>query len=171
MSAPGKKESGKLSSKAWLQHGPKGMFGPSEAGILLAMGDWVSFITPDGPVFEADRVEIRVNWPWWEGGGGVHLTVGSKIYRLALARPRNAPPDPDESWSKLLFSPSHGEIGEAIGGIGEVFKARATGKAWKAYFSSETAEATAHDQADTHVGRQAAEKATHQREPGRTPAT
>jgi len=145
MSEPGKEEPGKLSSKAWLQHGPKGMFGPSEVGILLAIGDRVSFVTPKGSVFEADRAEIRVDWPWWEGGGGVHLTVGSKIYRLALARPKNAT-DVDASWLELLFSPAHGELGEAIGGIGEVFKGRAAGKAWKAYFSKGMAETVAGDQ-------------------------
>ena len=51
------------------------------------MGDRVSFVTRDGPVFEADRAEIKARWPGWEFGGGVHLRVDGKIYRLSLARP------------------------------------------------------------------------------------
>jgi hypothetical protein len=60
--------------------------------MLLAMGDRVSFVSRNGPVFKADRAEIRVKWPRTEFGGGVHLTVEGvgKIYRLSLGRPPHA---------------------------------------------------------------------------------
>jgi hypothetical protein len=108
------RESASLESVAWLRHGPKGMFGGSDRGLLTAREGRVSFAALE-TVFEADRHEIRVNWPWWEFGAGVHLAVSGKIYRLSFIRPND---DADSS----------------IGSMGE---ARAAGKAWKAYFGAE----------------------------------
>src|SRR5213082_1651954 len=80
-----------LVSPAWLRHGPKGMFGSVEPGLLIAReGGRISFVTQAEKVFEAERHEIDVNWPWWEFGAGVHLKVAGKTYRLSLARPPNA---------------------------------------------------------------------------------
>jgi hypothetical protein len=74
--------------KVWFRTGPKGMFGEMEPGLLTAREGRVSFATGQETVFEADRSEIRVNWPWWEWlGGGVHLTVSGKTYRLTLDPP------------------------------------------------------------------------------------
>src|SRR5260370_13697709 len=81
-----------LVSPAWLRHGPKGMFGRVEPGLLIAReGGRISFVTLKEKVFEAERHEIGVNWPWWEFGAGVHLKVAGKTYRLSLARPPDAP--------------------------------------------------------------------------------
>ena len=81
-----------LVSPAWLRHGPGGMFGGVEPGLLIAREDGrISFVTRKERVFEAERQEIGVNWPWWEFGAGVHLKVADKIYRLSLARPPHAP--------------------------------------------------------------------------------
>jgi hypothetical protein len=107
-----------LVSKAWLRHGPKGMFGRMEQGQLMAREERVSLATREETVFEADRHEIRVNWPWWEFGAGVHLTVSGKTYRLSFARP---PEDTDS-------------------GIGSIGDARAAGKAWKEYLSAQKAD-------------------------------
>jgi hypothetical protein len=104
------RESVSLESVAWLRHG---MFGGSDRGMLTAREGRVNFAT----VFEADRHEIRVSWPWWEFGAGVHLAVSGKIYRLSFIRPN------DDA------STSSGSMGEA----------RAAGKAWKAYFGAEKA--------------------------------
>ena len=79
--------------KVWLRTGPKGMFGEPEPGLLTAREGRVSFATGQETVFEADRSEIRVNWPWWEFGAGVHLTVSGKTYRLSLIRPSEGPSD------------------------------------------------------------------------------
>ena len=128
MSASEERDIGEFSSQAWLRHGPKGMFGSAEPGILIARGDNVSFVTRNGPLFEAGRAEIQVNWPWWEFDAGVHLTVGGKIYRLSFARPaRGAQLDPAAAAAEL-----HG----AIIDVRDAFKTRATGKVWKAYFAA-----------------------------------
>lgn len=113
MGAHGEKETPELSSDAWLRHGPKGLFGGMEPGTLQAIGDRVSFVTKKGPAFEAIQSEIKVNWPRIEFGGGVHLTVVGKVYRLSFAPP--AGPE---------------------GGLGDIRKARASGNAWKAYFGA-----------------------------------
>ena len=73
--------------KVWLRTSSTGMFGEMEPGLLTAREGRVSFATGQETVFEADRSEIRVNWPWWEFGSGVHLTVSGKTYRLSLIRP------------------------------------------------------------------------------------
>lgn len=81
-----------LVSPAWLRHGPKGMFGGAEPGLLIAReGERISFVTQKEKVFEAERHEIGVNWPWWEFGAGVHLKMAGKTYRLSLARPPHTP--------------------------------------------------------------------------------
>jgi hypothetical protein len=133
MSASGNEGAAEFSSKAWLRHGPKGLFGPTDAGILFAAGDQSGFLTRRGPVFRVDRADVRVNWPWWEFGGGVHLTVEGKIYRLSLARPPRAG-DIDESALKSLLSSS--ELSEMVVNLRSIFEGRASGKAWKAYFGS-----------------------------------
>jgi hypothetical protein len=133
MSAPGNKGAVELSSKAWLRHGPKGLFGPTDAGILFAEGDQLGFLTRRGPVFQVDRADVQVNWPWWEFGGGVHLTVEGKIYRLSLARPPRAS-DIDEPTLKSLLSSS--ELSEMVVNLRSISEGRASGKAWKAYFGA-----------------------------------
>ena len=146
MSAPDEKETPRLSSKAWLRHGPKGLFGPTDPGMLLAMGDRVTFLTRDGPVFEADRAEIRVKWPGWEFGGGVHLTVDGKIYRLSLARPPHAA-EMDHAMRKALSEMVLENSAWYVlgGGFRDIHEGRASGKAWKAYFGAEKAK-TADDE-------------------------
>lgn len=53
-----------LVSPAWLRHRPKGMFGGTEPGLLVAReGGIISFVTQRRKVFEAERHEIGVNWP------------------------------------------------------------------------------------------------------------
>jgi hypothetical protein len=152
MSTPGKKETPGLSSKAWLRHGPKGLFGPTDPGLLLSVGDRVSFVTRDGPVFEADRAEIRVKWPRSEFGGGIHLTVDGKIYRLSLARPPHAA-EMDTDLRKALSEFALENLSDwyTVGaGFRDVHEGRASGKAWKAYFGAEMAEAAA--EPDTAAG-------------------
>lgn len=148
MSAPSEEETPELSSKAWLRHGPKGLFGSTDPGMLLAMGDRVSFVTRDGPVFEADRAEIQAKWPGWEFGGGVHLRVDGKIYRLSLARPPHAT-DMDDSLRKALSEFVLENLSDwyAVGtGFRDVHEGRASGKAWKAYFAAELAKTAAENE-------------------------
>ena len=117
-----------LVSPAWLRHGPWGMFGSVEPGLLIATAAGkISFVTQKERVFEADRREIGINWPWWEFGAGVHLKVMGKTYRLSLARPPDAPDINlgDFSWLGFL-DPT---------GITSLGRAFANGEAWKNYFS------------------------------------
>ena len=121
-----------LVSRAWLRHGPKGMFGSVEPGLLIAREGRISFVTQTEKVFEAERHEIGVNWPWWEFGAGVHLKVGDKIYRLSLARPPNAP-DINLGQRGGLASTLAALDSTGISSIGRAF---ASGKAWKSYLNT-----------------------------------
>ena len=153
MSALRKQETPKLSAKAWLRHGPKGLFGSTDPGMLLAMGDRVSFVARDGPVFEADRAEIQAKWPVWEFGGGVHLSVDSKIYRLSLARPPHAT-EMDDALHKALSEFVLENLSDwyAVGaGFRDVHEGRASGKAWKAYFGAELAKTAAENEAEDEI--------------------
>lgn len=120
-----------LVSPAWLRHGPAGMFGSVEPGLLIAQeGGKISFVTQKQKVFETERHEIGVNWPWWEFGGGIHLQVAGKTYRLSLARPPSAPDinlGEKGLLSTLVFRDPTG-----ISSLGRAF---ANGKAWKNYFN------------------------------------
>ena len=148
MGADGDQEVRKLSSNAWLRHGPKGLFGPTDSGMLLAIGDRVSFVTKQGPVFEGDRSEVEVVWPRSEFGGGAHLTVRGRIYRLALVRPKGAPEF--DKTSRENLSQAAREIvadllwdgSSSLTGFGDIHKGRASAKDWKAYFGTGTAGAT-----------------------------
>ena len=123
-----------LVSPAWLRHGPKGMFGRVEPGLLIARERGrISFVTQTEKVFEAERHEIDVNWPWWESGAGVHLKVAGKTCRLSLARPPNAS-DINLSERGWQVSPLAGLVDETgISSLGRAFK---SGKEWKSYLNT-----------------------------------
>lgn len=146
MGADGEEETRKLSSNAWLRHGPKGLFGSNDPGMLLAIGDRVSFVTKKGPVFEADRSDIKVEWPRYEFGGGVNLTVGGKIYRLSLVRPRGGE-EFDKTARENLSHAAREMVADllwegssSVTGFGEMHRGRASGKDWIAYFGARPAD-------------------------------
>lgn len=123
-----------LVSPAWLRHGPMGMFGYAEPGLLIARtGGRISYVTQKGRIFEAERHEIGVNWPWWEFGAGVHLKVAGQTYRLSLARPPRTP-DVDLSERGGLRSILTTLVDPT--GISSLGRAFASGKAWKSYLNS-----------------------------------
>ena len=121
-----------LVSRAWLRHGPKGMFGSVEPGLMIAREGRISFVTQTEKVFEAERQEIGVNWPWWEFGAGMHLKMAGKTYRLSLARPPNAP-GIDLGERSGLVSALAALDSTGISSIGRAF---ASGKAWKSYLNT-----------------------------------
>lgn len=123
-----------LVSPAWLRHGPMGMFGSVEPGLLIATAAGrISFVTQNERIFDADRREIGVNWPWWEFGAGVHLKVMGKTYRLSLARPPNAP---DINLGERGLASTLTSLGFLDPtGITSLGRAFANGEAWKNYFS------------------------------------
>ncbi len=123
-----------LISPAWLRHGPFGMFGSVEPGLLIAReGGRISFLAQKEKVFEAIRRDIGVSWPWWEFGAGVHLKVADKTYRLSLARPPSAP-DIDLGERGGLASTLASLDPTGISSLGRAF---ASGKAWKNSLNTE----------------------------------
>jgi|SRR5450755_1956574 len=135
----------KLSSYAWLHRRARlGLF-VYDPGMLLAIGDRVSFVTAKGPVFEANRNEIKVKWPRSALGSAIYLTVGEKLYRLSLARPSGATTfeatrkelDKDLKVAGLVFL--GGDFAELDKQFFDVRRGRTSGKAWKAYFGAEMA--------------------------------
>jgi hypothetical protein len=151
MAANGQEENRKLSSYAWLQRrGPLGI-PVYDAGMLLAAGDRVSFVTAKGPVFEADRNEIKVRWPRLWLGAGIYLTVGDKLHRISLDRPKGAETfdEAKESLPKATFDIlTDSDLKDLILGARDFHRGRASGKAWKAYFGAETG-ATASEEHET----------------------
>ncbi len=122
-----------LVSLVWIWRGLKGIYGGTEPGLLIAReGGRISFVTQTEKVFEAERHEIGVNWPWWEFGAGVHLKVAGKTYRLSLARPPDAP-DINLGERGGLVSTLAGLDFTGISSIGRAF---ASGKAWKSYLNT-----------------------------------
>jgi len=84
-------------------------------------------------VFDADLLEVRANWPWWEFGGGVHITVAGNIYRLSLVRP------PNEEDIELEGNTS---VGSALArldetGITSIGAGLAAGDDWKTYLAGQ----------------------------------
>lgn len=127
-------EGARLVSKAWLRHGPKGMFGGVDPGLLIGRNGRVSFVTTKKEtVFDADLHQVRANWPWWEFGGGVHITVAGQIYRLSLVRP------PNEEDIELEGS---GRLSTALAGFDEtgitsIGEGLAAGNDWKTYLDTQ----------------------------------
>jgi hypothetical protein len=108
------------------------MFGGVDPGLLIGRSGRVSFVTTkQETVFDADLHEVRANWPWWEFGGGVHITVAGQIYRLSLVRPPNA---------EDIELEGSGGVGSAWAGLDEtgitsIADGLAAGKDWKGYLA------------------------------------
>lgn len=141
MVADGQEENRKLSSYAWMSHRTRLGLVAYDAGMLVAVGDRVSLVTAKGLVFEADRDDIKVQWPRLGLGTLIYLTVGDKLHRISLARPRGARTfdAPKESLSQAVFGViTGGELKDVILGTRDIHRGRASGKDWKAYFGAET---------------------------------
>jgi hypothetical protein len=140
MSTPGEEEPRRLSSNAWLRRGK--FFARYAPGMLAATGDRVSFVTKNGPVFEADRGEITVAWPRYQLGGGVNLTVGGEIYRLSLVRPKGAarfdrtPRENRSDARREMAADLLWEGSSVISGFAAYGRGLASAKEWKAYFGA-----------------------------------
>jgi hypothetical protein len=124
-------EGAALVSKAWLRHGPKGMFGSVDPGLLIGRNGRVSFITTKKEtLFDADLHDVRANWPWWEFGGGVHIRVAGQIYRLSLVRP------PNEEDIELEGTSTSALAGLDETGITSIGEGLAAGSDWKGYLGA-----------------------------------
>ena len=75
-----------LVSLVWLQG--KGMFGGRAPGLLIAReGGRISLVTQKQKVFEAERHEIDVKWPWWGLGLSAYLKVAGNTYPFSWLPP------------------------------------------------------------------------------------
>jgi hypothetical protein len=74
-----------LASLVWIQRRHfYGLFQLQDPGLLIARGGGrINLVTQREKVFEAEKHEIRVKWPWWQFGQGVFLKVASKTYWFA----------------------------------------------------------------------------------------
>jgi len=151
MGEHGEEETRKLSSNAWLYgSGLKRFAVLPDAGMLLAVGDRVSFTTKKGLVFEADRTDIQVQWPRSGTGMLLYLTVNGQIYRLTLARPRGAANFDEVRKSKpkaAIDILTDGDYKDFILGTRDLHRGRASGKNWKAYFDARMDETAPPDEA------------------------
>ena len=120
-----------LISRAWLRHGIKGMFGTTEPGLLVGRGGRVLFVTQKQSVFDAARSDVKVNWPWWEFGAGVHVTVGGQIHRLSFARPPYAEDVSVDADQELASRASLD-----LTGLTSIGDARASANAWRQYLGA-----------------------------------
>jgi len=127
-----------LVSLVWLRGGPKGMFGGMAPGLLIAReGGRISFVTQKQKVFEAERHEIDVKWPWWEFGAGAHLKVAGNTYRFSWLPPANTEgPSLGTRGRERLVSTLAGLAGLDFTGISSIDKALANSKAWKSYLNT-----------------------------------
>ena len=74
-----------LASLVWIQRRHfYGLFQLQDPGLLIAReGGRINLVTLREKVFEAEKHEIRVKWPWWQFGQGAFLKVASKTYWFA----------------------------------------------------------------------------------------
>jgi len=88
-----------LLSKAWCKSGIRQLNLPWDAGLLMATEGRVCFMTQSGPLFDADKQDVKAEWPWWLFGGGVYLTVDGQVYCFYFTKPRGAR---NIDWSAIL---------------------------------------------------------------------
>ena len=88
-----------LLSKAWCKSGIRKLNLPWDAGLLTATEGRVCFMTQSGPLFEADKQDVKAEWPWWLFGGGVYLTVDGQVYCFYFTKPRGAR---NVDWSAIV---------------------------------------------------------------------
>jgi hypothetical protein len=74
-----------LIALVWLQRESFfGLFQPQDPGLLIARaGGAISLVTLSGKVFDAEKHDIGVQWPWYQFGQGVRLKVAGKTYWFA----------------------------------------------------------------------------------------
>ncbi len=127
-----------LISKAWNMR----MLNQAwDAGVLLATEGRVCFMTRSGPLFEADKQDVKATWPWYYFGGGVHLTVGGKGYRIYFTPPQGADFDLSDFMQALpqQVTPYIAGLNVLVVGIKagrEIVEGVRSTKAWREYLGT-----------------------------------
>jgi hypothetical protein len=117
-----------LMSKAWRMRMLNQAY---DAGVLVAVEGKVSFVMRSGTLFEADRRDVKAQFPWWYFGSGLHLTVGGKGYRIYFT----PPPHAEFEWGAFAEVLPPLAAFELLHAGHAVREGRASGKAWREYLS------------------------------------
>jgi hypothetical protein len=118
-----------LISKAWRMRMLNQAY---DAGVLMAGEGKVSFVMRSGPLFEADKQDVKAKWPWWYFGSGVHLTVGGKGHRIYFT----APPGAEFNWGAFAEVLPPLAALEFLHAGRAIREGRASGKAWREYLTA-----------------------------------
>ena len=115
-----------LASLVWIQRRHLyGLFQLQDPGLLIAReGGRINLVTLREKVFEAEKHEIRVKWPWWQFGQGVFLKVASKTYWFAWI--------PGSTRSPAQITEVVSTLAEREGFTGDL----ANSKAWRSYLKT-----------------------------------
>ena len=115
-----------LASLVWIQRRHfYGLFQLQDPGLLIAReGGRINLVTMREKVFEADKHEIRVKWPWWQFGQGVFLKVASKTYWFAWI--------PGSTRSPAQITEVVSTLAEREGFTGDL----ANAQAWRSYLKT-----------------------------------
>ena len=120
-----------LASLVWIQRRHfYGLFQLQDPGLLIAReGGRINLVTPREKVFEAEKHEIRVKWPWWQFGQGVRLKVAGKTYWFAWI--------PGSATSQAWGMRERMEVVSTLAGReGLNFANLAPTKAWRSYLKT-----------------------------------
>ena len=115
-----------LASLVWIQRRHfYGLFQLQDPGLLIAReGGRINLVTLREKVFEAEKHEIRVKWPWWQFGQGVFLKVASKNYWFAWI--------PGTTRSPAQITEAVSTLAGREGFTGDL----ANSKAWRSYLKT-----------------------------------
>lgn len=117
-----------LASLVWIQRSHfYGLLQPQDPGLLIASeGGRINLVTLREKIFEVEKHEIRVKWPWWQFGQGVFLKVARKTYWFAWTAGTETTSSPAEITK--LVSMLYGREGFS----GKL----ANSKAWRSYLKT-----------------------------------
>ncbi len=118
-----------LASLVWIQRRRfAGLFQNQDPGLLIARGGRIGLVTLREKVFEAEKREIGVHWPWYQFGRGVRLKVASETYRFAWL-PGSAT---SQATGRRQITEVVSTLAEREGFTGTF----ASAKAWKSYLKT-----------------------------------
>lgn len=107
---------------AWLMRGLT-----NEPGVLSLYAGRLRLVTGEGVVFDAPLGAVeRLAFPWYQGAGGLRVTVGGHRYRIALGRPHGAATPPLRLLDAATGSAEDGGLA-----VHSVLEGRRAGRVWR----------------------------------------
>ncbi|MDD7965254.1 hypothetical protein [Actinomycetospora lemnae] len=111
---------------AWLLRGLT-----NEPGVLSLYAGRLRLVTAEGVVFDAPLGAVeRLAFPWYQGSGGLRVTVGGRRHRVTLSRPKGAA----FPASRLLDAGSRADAGSdraAPVTVHTALQGRGAGRVWR----------------------------------------